>query len=92
MKITEKMLLDGYCGVAKGGNYMSNIGAIMIWWWYRKRTKDGSTVVCSRGQANLISLEFDRTGEIEIDNSLDGHPAIKAISYDEEKFYGVEIP
>ena len=88
MKITEKMLLDGYDGITVCGCKISKIKGELIYWEYRYRHDEGEAV-CDRGRAELITLEYDRIGEIDLDVS--DHPAIARINSDEQKLFGDEI-
>lgn len=79
MKITEKMLLDGYVGVSNGLDYISDIEKMRFHWIYRY---DGS--VCSRESAEEVTYEgqdYDKEG-ITVDYENDYHPAIKKMDED----------
>ena len=93
MKITEKELLDGYDGICRGGAKMSIINKIIVYWEYRRSNDDGiGACVCSPQRADQISLEYDRVGNIDIDDDChNNHTNIAKIVADEEKLYGVEV-
>jgi hypothetical protein len=72
MKITEKMLVDGFIGMAKGGSYISDIGETRIFWNYRTGLReDGYNPICDRKNASEIMLNFDRVGIIKLDEDVD---------------------
>ena len=88
MKITEKMLLDGYTGLTVCGCKISKIEKDEIYWEYRYEHGEGAAV-CSRDKADLISLEYDRVGDIDLD--IIDHPSIDKINIDEAKLWGDRI-
>ena len=72
MKITETMLLAGYSGVCRDNiTAISNVNGAEIRWSYRKPA-DGSwrVVTEDRGDAADIMLEYDRIGDITLDDDL----------------------
>jgi len=72
MKITEKMLLAGYIGICKDSiTAISEIDGREIRWSYRK-PQDGQyrVVTEDRDEAADIMLEYDRVGDIPLDNDL----------------------
>lgn len=72
MKITEKMLLAGYKGICKDSiTAISEIDGREIRWSYRK-PQDGQyrVVTEDRGEAADIMLEYDRVGDVELDDDL----------------------
>ena len=86
MKITEKMLVEGFSGLTNGWSYISVIGKKEIIWNYRKIHDEGAAVSCPR-EADFISLERSRAGRIELAeerNLLD----FAAINTAEEKAWG----
>lgn len=91
-KITEKMLLDNYNGICKGGTKISVIGSLKIYWDYRTGdTGDGCNCVTSRDRAEEITLEYDRFGVIPLDSGCDNHPATAKIVSDEAALWGDEV-
>ena len=71
-KITEKMLLAGYIGTCNDSiTAISEIEGKEIRWSYRK-PQDGQyrAVTEDRGEAADIRLEYDRVGDIPLDNDL----------------------
>jgi hypothetical protein len=73
MRITEKMLLDGYVGMSNGYNYISDITIpgpyraldgtvkenelVRYWWNYRHNTGDGYQPITDRSKAEWINLD-----------------------------------
>jgi hypothetical protein len=90
MKITEKMLLDGYYGLTNGGDKISTINNCDIRWNYRYNHGEGAAV-CDRDRADIITLEYDRDGEIALDDNCDNHQAIVRINSDEQQLWGNEL-
>ena len=92
MKITEKTLLDNYDGITNGLNYISEIGGIAITWNYRRGVdSDGFNPVCTqREDASEISLEYDRSGTIDLDGSCADHPTLIKMYGDIAKTVGNE--
>ena len=88
MKIIEKMLLDSYTGLTVCGCKISKIGKDEIYWEYRYEHDQGAAV-CSRDEADLITLEYDRVGEVDLD--IMDHPSIEKIATDEAKLWGDQI-
>jgi len=79
MKITEKKLVDGFTGITYGGTYCSDIEKTRIFWNYRTgRQDDGYNPVCNPERAYEITLDFDRVGTIELDETVDRSKIIKA--------------
>lgn len=72
MKITEKILLEGYQDVcADGITAISKIGRQEIRWTYRRpRTEDSRVITGDRERADDIMLEYDRAGDIPLDDDL----------------------
>jgi len=72
MKITEKMLLEGYEGICNDAiTAISRINGEEIRWSYRKpATEDSRVVTEDRDEAADIMLEYDRVGDIELDDDL----------------------
>jgi len=72
MKITEKMLLEGYEGICNDAiTAISRIGGDEIRWSYRKpRTEDSRVATEDRDEAEDIMLEYDRIGDIVLDDDL----------------------
>ena len=72
MKITETMLLKGYKDVlADGITALSIVEGREIRWSYRKpRTEDSRVVTEDRDEADDIMLEYDRVGDINLDDDL----------------------
>jgi hypothetical protein len=72
MKITEKMLLENYQGICNDSiTAISEINGDEIRWSYRKpATEDSRVVTEDREEAADIMLEYDRTGDIELDDDL----------------------
>lgn len=72
MKITEKMLLAGYKDVlADGITALSIVEGREIRWSYRKpATEDSRVVTEDRDEADDIMLEYDRVGDINLDDDL----------------------
>lgn len=72
MKITEKMLLEGYKGICNDTiTAISVVNDKDIRWTYRK-PKDGDYQVVTedRDEAEEIFLEFDRDGTVPLDDDL----------------------
>lgn len=90
MKITEKCLLDNYDGITNGLYNISVIDGNTIVWVYREYNSDGhgARVTFKREYADYISLEYDRYGKIEIDNSIKNHPALEKMLFEIEKVIG----
>jgi hypothetical protein len=96
MKITEKMLLDGYEGLASGGSFISTVEGKRIFWNYRINNGDGTYCVCDRNKkgqiyADIITLEYNRRGEIEVMPENNDHLSLAKIKSDEAKLYGDEV-
>ena len=90
-KITEKMLLDNYSHTLPSGYYyISNINGQEAYWNYR-RYHDMGAAVCGPDAADVITLDYDRHGEIVLDSSHDTHPNIQQIKIDEAKAFGTLI-
>ena len=72
MKITETMLLEGYRGVCNDGiTAISEVNGEEIRWSYRQPATDDSRVVTEdRDEAADIMLEYDRAGDIDLDDDL----------------------
>ena len=71
-KITEKMLLAGYKGICNDAiTAISEIDGKEIRWSYRK-PQDGQyrVVTEDREEAADIMLEYDRVGDVELDDDL----------------------
>jgi len=84
-KITETQLLTGYNGVcADGITAISKIGPAEIRWSYRQH-RDGQyrVVTEDRNEAADIMLEYDRAGDIDLDDDLS--PELIAIA-DQHKY------
>jgi len=72
MKITETMLLTGYKGICNDAiTAISEIDGREIRWSYRK-PQDGQyrVVTEDREEAADIMLEYDRVGDVELDDDL----------------------
>lgn len=72
MKITEKMLLENYQGICNDSiTAISEINGDEIRWSYRK-PQDGEyrVVTEDREEAADIMLEYDRVGDIDLDDDL----------------------
>ena len=92
MKLTEKELLAGYDGICRGGAKKSIINGITIYWEYRRNNDDGvGACICMPERADFISLEYDRQGNIALDDSHNDTLAIDRIVSDEEKLYGIDV-
>ncbi len=92
MKLTETALLHGYDGICRGGSKVSVVNGEKIWWEYRRINDDGYfACVTSPERADQISLEYNRGGKIELDDSHKTHPAIERIKSDEAKLFGEMI-
>jgi len=92
MKITEKMLLDGYDGISKDGiTAQSVVSGQRIWWVYRHNNGEGANVTEIRKNAHFISLENGRTGEIELDEDCENHMATAKLYDDAHKIWGDKI-
>lgn len=92
MKITERLLLDNYNGIAKGGSLISVINGVTLWWSYRTGDQgDGYNTVCARPDAQEITLEYDRVGVIILDDDCNDHSSLHQINSDEAKLFGTEI-
>lgn len=94
MKLTEKMLLDGYDGLTGGMDRLSIVDGKEVRWNYRHDTfeDDGYDCVCdSRDKANHITLEYDRVASIDLDDDCANHPALARIASDEAKLVGGEL-
>lgn len=93
MKITEKMLMDGYFSKSNGFDNMSKVGEETIWWTYRCGPDDdgAKTATSSRERAANITLEYSRSAEIPLDMECDNHPALAKITDDYERMCGAEI-
>lgn len=72
MKITEKMLLEGYEGICNDAiTAISRINGEEIRWSYRKpATEDSRVVTEDREEAADIMLEYNRVGDIDLDDDL----------------------
>jgi len=72
MKITETMLLNGYKDCcADGITALSIVEGREIRWSYRKpATEDSRVVTEDRDEADDIMLEYDRAGDIDLDDDL----------------------
>ena len=91
MKITEKMLLDGYDGIRNGADLISHLYKDKVYWNYRRGLDlDGYNPSCHRDSATEISLAYDRIGTIDLGENND-HPALRIIRSDFEKLCGDEI-
>ena len=91
MKITEKMLLDNYDGISKGGTKISKINGENVWWDYRVEENGRPSTVCSAEKAEVITMENDRDGVVEIKSENRLHPSIDRINKDEAELWGTEI-
>ena len=90
MKITEKMLLDGYQSISNGYNYISDINGERYWWNYRHDTMDGYQPVTDRANAEWINLDNPWPyGHISLDSNCDDHPAVARIEADEANHYSI---
>lgn len=72
MKITETMLLAGYAGICRDNiTAISNVNGAEIRWSYR-RPIDGPwrVVTEDRTKAANIMLEYDRIGDVALDDDL----------------------
>lgn len=88
-KITERMLLDNYDGITRGGSYISVIHNKRVYWIYRTgQDEQGYNVHCARDHASEITLEYDRVGTVEIDDDCDDHPSLRRIAEDERTLWG----
>jgi len=91
MRLSEKALLDGYQGLARGGDIVSIVRGTRIAWTYRTgRDSDGYNPVCAREKANEITLEQDRVGTLPLGNQST-HPTVARISQDEQQLWGAEV-
>ncbi len=88
MKITEKALLDNYTGITNGGDKISTIDGQKIIWNYRYIHGEGAAV-CDQEKADIITLEYDRVGEIELTES--NHSAFAKITQHENILFGDEL-
>lgn len=72
MKIIEKMLLTGYVGICRDTiTALSNVNGAEIRWSYRKPVDGPWRVVTEdRNEAADIMLEFDRIGDVALDDDL----------------------
>ena len=72
MKITEKMLLEGYKGICNDSiTAISEVDGHEIRWSYRMpATEDSRVVTEDRDEAADIMLEYDRVGDIPLDDDL----------------------
>jgi len=78
MKITEKMLLDNFYAITNGLDCVSKINGEDITWNYRD--DDGEyDCVSDYENANHITLEYSRTGSIEVNADNANHPSILEI-------------
>lgn len=93
MKITEKMLLDGFKTLTNGDHNISYIGDKEIIWNYRRgEFGDGyNPVVGDRENASEISLEAYRRGKILLDEENETHPSLEKIREIRLRVYGNEI-
>ena len=65
-KLNESILLQSFDGVTNGGALISRVGDAVIRWHYR-----WSGAVCdARDDADCITLEYDRSGTIELETDL----------------------
>ena len=90
MEITEKMLLDGFTDLTKGGDKISVIEGKEIRWNYRYYHDEGAAV-CDMEDADLITLEYDRYGNIEVYSDNESHQAQEKIKSFEAQLWGDEI-
>jgi hypothetical protein len=87
--LTEKMLLDGYEGLTNGLTKISNVKGHEIYWTWRITDHYGDPeCVCEPEDREIITLEFDRYGTVEIDHENDNHPSIQLIKNEEACIYG----
>ncbi len=78
-RITHKQLLDGYDCISDWPTIIQSVvNGDRIWWQYRRHTDD-AWPVCDPSDADSITLDNDRTGEIDYDPALDTHPANQTI-------------
>lgn len=91
MKITEKMLLDGFNGITNGGTLISKIGDETVWWSYRDTSYWDGHPVCNRENAGEITLEYSRNGIIEVSCENDSNVSLSKISEAEESLWGVNV-
>ena len=72
MKITETMLVSGYEGICNDAiTAISKIDGQEVRWSYRKpETEDSRVVTEDREDAADIMLEYDRIGDIDLDDDL----------------------
>jgi len=90
MKLTEKMLLDGYDGITNGIAIISKTQDKKIIWNVRE-DQGNYQPVCAWENADYILLEYDRAGRIELDASHKNHPNVAQIKSDIEKIVGTEV-
>ena len=91
MKITEKMLLDNYVGFTNGMDFVSKIEGEKVVWNYRCLVDGEPESVCEIEDREVITLEYDREGVVNIDNNNDNHPTFGQMKSDEAKIVGAEI-
>ena len=87
MKITETMLISNFSEITPVGDIISKINGELIYWQYRVE-RDGYRIVCDPSRADIITLAYDRSGEIQLD---DPRPDISAIEHAIAEEYGAEI-
>ena len=91
MKLTEKLLLDGYHGLTHGMDYVSVIEGNRIIWAYRCLVNGKPECVTTADNAEIITLEYDRCGTIELCFKNKNHPAKIKMQDDENKFCGTSM-
>ena len=90
-KITEKMLLDGYDGIANGLYIISKVNGNRILWHYRDDNGVVNTADGNRDGAYNITLEHGRSGNIDIYDNCKNHPALIIITNDVKTIIGDRI-
>lgn len=90
--ITETLLLDHYDGMTNGLDYISEIDGNQVIWNYRRpEDEEGySYTTTDRAKAERITLAFDRSGSIALDDCA-GHPALDKMHHDLERIVGTEL-
>ncbi len=80
MKISEKVLLDNYQAKSPSGENISVVYGKRIFWTYKTS--------CFRTEASEISLEYNNTETIALDNGCGNHPNVQKIRLDEQELSG----
>jgi hypothetical protein len=93
-KFSEKILLDNYQYLCKGGSYKSVIDGKEYWWEYRRGDwEDGYNPIVYREHASEITVNVVgyTIATIALDSECDNHPNLVKIAAEEAEAYTAVI-